>query len=166
MFRIIKKADIVLFVLLLALGFGLSVPSFVRSADKTEPGGIEAIVEIRSGGKTYGSFSLNEDKELIVIQQNGETYIKTIEGSESAEDVLKGIEDGGEKVDHINSVIIEGGKVRMAHASCNNQVCIRQGTISRIRQSIICLPNRVVVEIVPGSEEEAQQGGEPDVISG
>jgi hypothetical protein len=47
----------------------------------------------------------------------------------------------------------------MDSASCKNQVCVDHGAISLKGDSIVCLPNRVVVEI-------KGEGGEADVISG
>ena len=48
---------------------------------------------------------------------------------------------------HINRFKIENGKVRMVWANCSNQDCIRQGTINDGSKAIICLPNKVVIEI-------------------
>lgn len=46
-----------------------------------------------------------------------------------------------------NTVIIEDGFVYMLNASCKNQVCVNTGKISKKGESIICLPNKVTVEI-------------------
>lgn len=53
-----------------------------------------------------------------------------------------------------NRIVIEDGSVRMAESSCKNQVCVDEGRISSVGQSIICLPNRVVVEITGKSGNE------------
>ncbi|HHV62586.1 MAG TPA: NusG domain II-containing protein [Firmicutes bacterium] len=42
---------------------------------------------------------------------------------------------------------IQDGKVRIAESNCPEQVCVRTGWISRPGQSIICVPNRVMVYI-------------------
>ncbi len=49
-----------------------------------------------------------------------------------------------------NTLEISGGRVRMLDADCTNRQCIRQMWISRSNQSIVCLPNRVVVTIAGG----------------
>lgn len=46
-----------------------------------------------------------------------------------------------------NTVIIKNGKVRIENASCPDRLCVKMGEISYNNQSIICLPNRVVVNV-------------------
>ena len=46
-----------------------------------------------------------------------------------------------------NRLVIKDGAVHMEEASCPDKVCIKQGTISKTGQSIVCLPNRVIVTI-------------------
>ncbi len=51
-----------------------------------------------------------------------------------------------------NKLVIENGAVRMLEASCPDQVCVHTGAISKPGQTIVCLPNRVVIEISGGEE--------------
>lgn len=46
-----------------------------------------------------------------------------------------------------NTVVIKSGVVYMESASCKNQICVSTGEISKKGESIVCLPNKVVVEI-------------------
>lgn len=46
-----------------------------------------------------------------------------------------------------NTVVIKGGYVFMKNASCKNQICVNTRKISDKGESIICLPNKVAVEI-------------------
>ena len=46
-----------------------------------------------------------------------------------------------------NTIEIKDGKVRMLDSDCPNQQCVRQMWIEGRNQSIICLPNKVVVTI-------------------
>ena len=46
-----------------------------------------------------------------------------------------------------NTVIIKDGIVYISNATCKNQVCVNTGKISKKGESIVCLPNKVVVEI-------------------
>ena len=87
-------------------------------------------VVIKVAGKPYGVYSLSEDKTISVDQGDG----------------------------HSNTVVIEGGTVRVTEATCHNQVCVRHEAISSTGESIICLPNQVIVAI-EGEE------GEFDAIS-
>lgn len=46
-----------------------------------------------------------------------------------------------------NTVVIADEKVRMSEADCKNQICVRHSTISKKGESIVCLPNRVIVTV-------------------
>ena len=50
---------------------------------------------------------------------------------------------------HYNLVRVEKGRIRVLEASCPDQIDVKQGWISRSHQSIICLPNRLVIRILP-----------------
>ena len=50
----------------------------------------------------------------------------------------------------------------MTSSSCKNQVCVNTAPISHTKDTIVCLPNKVVIEIVSDSKSDAS----PDVISG
>lgn len=58
------------------------------------------------------------------------------------------------RVGGTNVVEILDGKVKMKKADCKDQLCVRQHEISKNRESIICLPNQVVVEISSGEESD------------
>lgn len=58
--------------------------------------------------------------------------------------------DGG-----TNLLVIEDGAARIEEASCPDGVCVHTGRIRRNGQSIVCLPNQVVVEIVSDTENSS-----------
>lgn len=43
---------------------------------------------------------------------------------------------------------IQDGRVRMIQADCPDQICVHTAEISRDGGSIVCLPNRIVLEII------------------
>jgi hypothetical protein len=57
-----------------------------------------------------------------------------------------------------SQVEISGSQVRMVDSACPDKLCVRAGWISRPGESIICLPNRVVLEIMSGN-------GGPDAVN-
>lgn len=57
-----------------------------------------------------------------------------------------------------NLLSVSGGEVRMEAADCRDQICVRHRPISSGGASIICLPHRLVVEIVGGPDEETPDG--------
>lgn len=52
-----------------------------------------------------------------------------------------------------NLVLISEGNAKVTDADCPDQLCMKQRSISRNGQSIICLPHRLVVQIK--SQEES-----------
>ncbi len=46
-----------------------------------------------------------------------------------------------------NTIVIENGQVYMKNANCPDQVCVKHKSISKNGEMIICLPNKVFVEI-------------------
>lgn len=47
----------------------------------------------------------------------------------------------------INTLKIENGKVFMIDADCRDKICINAKSISNVYESIICLPNEIIIEI-------------------
>ena len=46
-----------------------------------------------------------------------------------------------------NTFVIKFGKVYMKSADCKNQICVKSGEIENRGECIVCLPNRVILEI-------------------
>lgn len=53
-----------------------------------------------------------------------------------------------------NRLRIEGGEAFMTWASCPDGLCIRQGRISRVGETVVCLPHQVVVEVIKGKPSD------------
>ena len=51
---------------------------------------------------------------------------------------------------HTNTLVIEHGKARVIEASCPDQICVNQGTIRYDGESIVCLPNQLIVTVEGG----------------
>ena len=54
-----------------------------------------------------------------------------------------------------NTVVVEGGSVRMDAADCPHGDCLRQRPITRPGEQIICLPHELWIEIVPEDGESS-----------
>ena len=52
-----------------------------------------------------------------------------------------------------NMVFVEKGFIRVSWADCPDQVCVNQGRISDSTVPIVCLPHKLIVEIVGGGGE-------------
>ncbi len=79
----------------------------------------------------------SSDGELVVKGPSGRTVISLSEDSTS---VVQG------RVGKL-TVVVHEGTVRVSHAECPNQVCVRSGSISASRGSIVCAPNGVVITL-------------------
>ena len=55
-----------------------------------------------------------------------------------------------------NTLIIKDGEAYVVDSSCPDHLCENMGKISKVGQSVICLPNRVTVEIVGDPDEESE----------
>ena len=51
-------------------------------------------------------------------------------------------------------VVIEDGAAHMEWADCPDQICVNHRAVSKNGESIICLPNQVVVTVVSPEESE------------
>lgn len=58
------------------------------------------------------------------------------------------------EINDTNRLIIEDGQVDMVEADCPDQICVEHISISKNKETIVCLPNKVVVEIVGGEDAE------------
>ena len=52
-----------------------------------------------------------------------------------------------------NRVEVEAGRIRIAQADCPDQICVNQGWISDSTVPIVCLPHKLMIEIVSGGGE-------------
>lgn len=51
-------------------------------------------------------------------------------------------------------LLVDGGRVRVLQSSCPQHLCQRQGAISRQGETLVCLPNRLLVRITGSSSSE------------
>ena len=62
------------------------------------------------------------------------------------------------EINDTNVCEIKDGEVNMIQADCPDQLCIHQGPIHIQGETIVCLPNRVVVEITGNDKDEQLDG--------
>ncbi len=87
------------------------------------------------------------EQKTVVIKVDGEIY-DTI-------DIVKGMIPVNVKVNSqfgYNLVNIDESGVRVLEASCKDKIDVKQGDISNVGEIIVCLPNRVTIEIVGNSD--------------
>lgn len=49
-----------------------------------------------------------------------------------------------------NTLLVERGRIQVSQADCPDQICVKQGFISDSSVPIVCLPHKLVIEIVDG----------------
>lgn len=84
-------------------------------------------VEITVDGDIYGVYALDQEQE-IPIQIDGEVR---------------------------NTLRIQDHEADMISADCPDQICVDMKAISAVGETIVCLPHKVVVEVI-SSDEEAE----------
>lgn len=97
---------------------------------------------------------------LYVFREDGDTVTVSIDGQLYAEypltedRVVELISDGG-----FNRLVIEDGYAYVEEANCPDGICSSHSPIGHNGESIICLPNKVVIEI------HRREQNQPDIIS-
>ena len=82
------------------------------------------IVRVEYEGRLVGEYALAEDKSIYIPDE------------ENTKNILN----------------ISGGEVYMSEADCPDKLCIKQGRIKNGGESIVCLPNSVVITVISDSE--------------
>lgn len=93
------------------------------------------------------NFAVKKDGSYAVIKVDG-NVIKTLDLNSGETTIEVNGYQGG-----VNKVVINDGKVSMTEADCPDELCVKTGKISRLGETIVCLPHRVVVEI-KGSQDD------------
>lgn len=87
---------------------------------------------IRLDGEIYGTYGLNEDQTIEVVTDAGRNVVR-----------------------------IEDGEAFMEEADCPDGYCKNQGKISHLNETIVCLPHKLVVEVVSEADtsDDVSDGG-------
>ncbi len=76
-------------------------------------------VTVTVDGEAVESFPLNKDTEYVVNTDNG-----------------------------MNIIVIKDGVVSVSNADCPDKICVQHPPIDSTGETIICLPHKLVIEIV------------------
>lgn len=95
-------------------------------------------VQITVNGEIYGTYPLEKDQTIEVTE--GEFH---------------------------NVIRIEDGQAYMEEADCPDGYCKEQGRISGQKQTIVCLPHKLVVEVIRQNDTDSKAADDelvPDTI--
>lgn len=101
---------------------------------------------------------------LFVFRSAGDTVRVTVDGElygiyPLSQNTVQDIRTG-ENGSNLNRLVILDGKAYMENASCPDGICVAHRPIFRDSESIVCLPNRVVVTVITEGDSDS-----PDIVS-
>lgn len=115
---------------------------------------IAAILLVAAVGLLY-LFVFRSGGDTVKVTVDGELYGVYSLSENITEDILTG-EDGS----NLNRLIIRDGKAYMETASCPDGICVSHRPIFRNGESIVCLPNKVVVTVFTENDTSS-----PDIVA-
>lgn len=95
-------------------------------------------------------------KNEFVDNKLGKKVIITVNGNVYKEIVLNEKTNEKIKIDNEfghNVVVVKDQKVYIEESDCKDKICMKKGKISLVGDSIICLPNRLLIKIVSDKEK-------------
>lgn len=101
------------------------------------------IIAAAASAMVVSSARAGEKGSLAIVEVNGREVKRIALGPGQARRTIK-IKSGHD----CNLVEVDGGRVRVIDADCRDKVCVGMGWAETSGDSIICLPNRVVVRVV------------------
>lgn len=90
---------------------------------------------------------INKTGNEVIIEQNS----KQVAVLDLNKDHEYNLYSGGKIC---NTVIIKNGEAYMIYADCKDKICVNHNKISKNNESIICLPNKVIVTVTNSNNNE------------
>ncbi|WP_442603347.1 NusG domain II-containing protein [Paenibacillus sp. KN14-4R] len=116
----LKRGDMILIAVVLIGALIFMVPRFFAGDDSGKLQNMNTFAKISVDGKPFKTVELTQEEQFIEV--------KTDRG--------------------YNKLRIHDHGIEMAEADCPDEVCFTFGHITKPGQTIVCLPNRVLVEII------------------
>lgn len=88
---------------------------------------------------------------FTLTQKEGKFIVVSIDGEETGAYILS--EDtenlivSGENGEFENHLVIKDGKAYISDANCRDKICVSHRAISKVGETIVCLPHKVVVSV-------------------
>ncbi len=86
---------------------------------------------------------------FLLFAKDGKTVAVILDGEEQAYyNIDKDLTiDIVSENNHTNTLVIKDGKASITSADCPDKICVNHRSISKVGETIVCLPNKVVIEI-------------------
>lgn len=114
---------------------------------------ITAVILAAVIGLIYLNF-FRSPGDSVTVTVDGEVYGVYSLSRNISEDIYS-----GDNNENHNRLVIKDGKAFMETATCPDGICVGHKSIFRDGESIVCLPNRVVITVTLGEKTDS-----PDVI--
>ncbi|ATO50407.1 NusG domain II-containing protein [Brevibacillus laterosporus] len=124
-----KRADFILIGIVLVVALAFLVPRYYSADTSENLHNVHKVAKITVNNQLYKTIELTKEEQTIKVD------------TEHGQNILK-VHDYG---------------IEMVEADCDDKVCLSFGFITDPSQTIVCLPHRVLVEIV--SDEGADVDG-------
>ena len=115
---------------------------------------IIALLFLAAIGMLY-LFVFRSSGDVVKVTVDGDLYGTYSLSQNITEDIPSGKNDSGQ-----NRLVIKDGKALIESATCPDGICVSHHPIFRNGESIVCLPNRVVVTVINDNDTDA-----PDIVA-
>ncbi|TPG78121.1 NusG domain II-containing protein [Brevibacillus laterosporus] len=124
-----KRADLILIGIVLVVALVFLVPRYYNTGSSENLHNVHKVAKITVNNQLYKTIELTKEEQIIMVD------------TDHGQNILK-VHDFG---------------IEMFEADCDDKVCLSFGFITEPSQTIVCLPHRVLVEII--SDEGADIDG-------
>ncbi|MBL4935238.1 NusG domain II-containing protein [Clostridium sp. YIM B02515] len=99
------------------------------------------VIALGSSTAAFINSHRNFNNKYVEIEVKGKLFKKLPLDNSSNERITIDTDLGK------NVIEISNGKVRISDADCRDQICIKDGSINKPGDILVCLPHKVVVQI-------------------
>lgn len=135
--EMIKPGDIVIVIILLLLSF---LPFLIFYMNNASNDAENNIATISVDGEVIETFTLADDGETEVYEYADEHG-------------------------HENKIVRTGNEITISYANCVDQLCVRQGSVSKVGETLVCLPHKLIVEVSNDNPENIENNNDIDIVS-
>ena len=114
---------------------------------------IAVLLLVAAIGGIYLLFFRSEG-DMVTVTVNGKPYGEYALSENMTQDIYT-----GENGEQCNRLVIRDGKAFMETATCPDGICVSHRAIFRNGESIVCLPNGVVVTVTTVADTDS-----PDIV--
>ncbi|WMJ85695.1 NusG domain II-containing protein [Anaerocolumna sp. MB42-C2] len=104
------------------------------------------ILVFAAAGLLFMNFT-KKDGDMVVVKVDGKVY-KELPLNKDTTFEITGVRGGR------NLLVIKDGHADVVDATCPDKLCVNQRQIDKDGETIVCLPNKVVVEIESSKESD------------